>query len=378
MKKHIKKTRNKKKATEANLARLAGEEAGSVTIGIDIGDRFSEVCVLDRTGAVVERGRIRTEGLKLHEEFAGLKRQRVVMETGTHSPWMSRLLEACGHEVIVGNARKLRLIFENDQKSDEADAYQLAELGRTSVALLHPVRHRGAEAQADIAVVRAREALVETRTALINHVRGVVKSNGDRLPKCDSGAFSRMALEKVPAELRSGLSGVLGTLDAVEEEIFAYDRRLEHLAQTKYPETGLMQQVDGVGTLTALTYRLTIDDPHRFQDSRSVGAYLGLVSRRRQSGERDPQLGISKAGDEMLRKLLVNCAQYMLGPFGKDSALRRWGLKLIARGGRKARKRAATAVARKLAVLLHHLWVSGEVYEPLRGCTQPVAESLAA
>lgn len=172
--------------------------------------------------------------------------------------------------------------------------------------------------------------------------------------------------EEIPGELRGVLSGVLDCLDGMEEEIFSYERRLEHLAQTKYPEIALMRQVDGVGTLTALAFRLTIDDAGRFAKSRTVGAYFGLVRRRRQSGERDPELGITKAGDGLVRKLLVNCAHHILGPNGKDSDLRRWGLKLKAQGGRKATKRAATAVARKLAVLLHHLWVSGEVYEPLR------------
>jgi len=370
VKKHNKKTNTR----AANLARFKGEEVGRLVVGIDVGDRFSEICVLDQAGNVVERGRVRTEAHTLYEQFGELSRQRVVMETGTHSPWMSALLEGCGHEVIVANARKLRLIAENDNKSDAVDAFELADLGRTNVRLLHPIRHRSLGAQQDLAMVRGREALVETRTGLINHVRGVVKSHGGRVPKCYSSRFGVVAQESIPVPLRAGLSGVLEALDAIEEEIYRYDCELEQLAARKYPEVARLKQVNGVGTLTALTFRLTLDDADRFADSRTVGAYLGLVSRRRQSGERDPQLGISKAGDEMLRKLLVNCGHYIIGPFGNDSALRRWGLRLLARGGRKARKRAATAVARKLAVLLHHLWVSGEVYEPLRGCA---AESSA-
>jgi transposase len=367
MKKNIRKA---KKALDADLTALKEQVPGSVVIGMDTGDRHSELCVLDQTGLVLQRGRIRTEAPRIYEQFSVLAPQRVVMETGTHSPWLSALLSSCGHEVIVANARKLRLIVENDKKSDEVDAFELADLGRTNVRLLHPVKHRSIGAQQDLAMIRARESLVEVRTGLINHARGVVKSHGGRLPKCDSSRFAGQVGEQVPEGLRSALSGVMESLEGIEEEIFGYERRLEHLAQTKYPETALLKQVDGVGTLTALAFRLTIDDPKRFEESRTVGAYLGLVSRRRQSGERDPQLGISKAGDELLRKLLVNCAHYIIGPFGKDSTLRRWGLGLVARGGRKARKRAATAVARKLAVLLHRLWVSGEVYEPLRGCQE--------
>jgi transposase len=363
-----KNNRKAKKAEAADLTKLKELAAGSVVIGIDVGDRYSEICVLDQQGVVVQRGRIRTEGYAMHEQFAPLARQRVALETGTHSPWLYAVLTGCGHEVLVANARKVRLITESDKKSDELDAYQLADLARTNPRLLHPIRPRSLGAQQDLAMIRAREALVETRTGLINHVRGVVKSNGGRLVKCASRGFGARVSQQVPEGLRPSLAGVLDSLDAVDDEIEGYECRLEQMAEEKYPETGLLQQVDGVGTITALTFRLVLDDPYRFTDSRTVGAYVGLVTKRRQSGGRDPELGISKAGNELLRKLLVNCAHHILGPMGKDSRLRRWGLKLMARGGKKARKRAATAVARKLAVLLHHLWVSGEVYEPLRGC----------
>jgi len=273
----------------------------------------------------------------------------------------------------VANARKLRLITENNEKDDDVDAFLLADLGRTNVRLLNPIEHRGAEAQRDLAVIRAREELVGTRPGIINHVRGVIKSNGERLSKCDSGVFHERVSDEIPQALRNAMSGMLETVEEVNEQIHRYDCEVEQLVETKYPQAKLMTQISGVGPLTALTFLLTLDDPHRFEKSRSEGSYLGLTTRRRQSGERDPQLGITKAGNELLRKLLVNCAHHMLGRTGTDSALRRWGLKLEARGGKKAKKRAATAVARKLAVLMHHLWVTGEVYEPLRGCQQAPA-----
>ena len=371
------KKNSRKNHAAADLTVFREHATGTLVIGIDTGDRYCQICVMDQQGNVIQKGRLRTEGRVLNEQFSVLARQRVVFETGTHSPWMSRLLSACGHEVIVANARKVRLITENNQKSDEVDAFLLADLGRTNVKLLSPVEHRGQEAQQDLAIIRARETLVGMRTGAINHVRGVVKSNGARLPQCGSDVFTEKVAGGIPEALRRGLSGVLETIDELSDQINRHDSEVAHLIETKYPQAKLMMQINGVGALTALAFLLTLDDPHRFEHSRTVGAYLGLVTMRRQSGERDPQLGISKAGNELVRKLVVNCAHHILGHNGEDSALRRWGLRLLARGGKKARKRAATAVARKLAVLMHHLWVTAEVYEPLRGC-KPLEETSVA
>jgi transposase len=165
--------------------------------------------------------------------------------------------------------------------------------------------------------------------------------------------------------LRPALEPLLETIASMTERIREYDRELQTLASELYPETKLLQQVHGVGTLTALAFVLTLEDPSRFATSRVVGAYLGLVPGKDQSGERDPQKGISKRGNGLLRKLLVGSAHRILGPFGEDSDLRRHGLKIAERGGKNAKKRAVVAVARKLSVLLHRLWVGGEVYEPL-------------
>jgi len=163
--------------------------------------------------------------------------------------------------------------------------------------------------------------------------------------------------------------------DCIQE----YDKKIEKLAREKYGHTALLRQVKGVGPITALAYVLTLENPKRFVKSRDVGPYLGLVPRQEDSGESQPQLGISKAGDTMVRKLLVGSAQYILGPFGPDTDLRRYGVRLCERGGKNAKKRAAVAVARKLAVLLHCLWVSGEVYEPLRhGMAATTAPAAAA
>jgi transposase len=291
---------------------------------------------------------------------------RIAIEAGTHSPWVSRVLEECAHEVLVANSRKTRLIYSNKRKTDEVDAENLARLARVDPKLLYPLKHRNEDSQAHMALIRSREALVSCRTQLVNHVRGAVKSFGARLPKCPARSFHKKAPEHIPEALRPALGPILEQIGSLTESIRQYDRKVETACEELYPETELLRQVEGIGPLTALTFVLTLEDPYRFQKSRSVGAYLGLVPARDQSGDRDPQRRISKEGDELLRKLLVSCAHYILGPFGSDSDLRRHGQKIASRGAKNAKKRAVVAVARKLAVVLHSLWVSGEIYEPLR------------
>jgi transposase len=296
---------------------------------------------------------------------------RIAIEAGTHSPWASRVLEECGHEVLVANARKLRLIYANKRKTDEIDAENLARLARLDPKLLYPLKHRGEEGQAHMALIRSREALVSCRTQLVNHVRGAVKSFGGRLPKCLARSFYNKAPEHIPEALWPALGPILEQVASLTERIKDYDRKLQEICQEHYPQTELLRQVEGIGPLTALTFVLTVEDPYRFEKSRSVGAYLGLVPASDKSGDKDPQKRISKEGDEMLRRLLVGSAHYVLGPFGSDSDLRRHGEKIASRGGKNSKKRAVVAVARKLAVLLHSLWVSAEVYEPLRNARGP-------
>jgi transposase len=338
------------------------------TAGLDLGDRYSYLCLIDQhSGEVVEEGRLRTSPETFKRRFASERPpMRIAIEAGTHSPWASRILEECGHEVLVANSRKLRLIYANARKTDEVDAENLARLARLDPKLLYPLKHRGEESQAHMAIIRSREALVGSRTQLVNHVRGAVKSFGARLPKCPARSFHNKASEHIPEALLPALGPILETIGSLTRHIREYDRQLETISKETYPETELLRQVEGVGPLTALTFVLTVEDPHRFERSRSVGAYLGLVPASDRSGDRDPQKRISKEGDEMLRKLLVSGAHYILGPFGSDSDLRRHGEKIASRGGKNAKKRAVVAVARKLAVLLHSLWMSGEVYEPLR------------
>lgn len=348
---------------------IAAQRPEGTTVGLDVGDRYTHLCVLDAAGEIVEEGRLRTTPAAIRQRFTQAPRQRVVLETGTHSLWLSALLSECGHEVVVANARRLRLIAEHDRKRDRTDAEMLARLGRVDLTLLAPVQHRALATQADLAVVRARDAVVRVRTLLVNHVRGAVKAVGVRLPACSTPAFARRTRAAVPEELTPALGAVFGLLEDLNRVIATYDRAVAARCERTYPETARLIQVVGVGPLTALAYVLTLEDPARFAQSRTVGAYLGLCPKQASSGERTPQLRITKAGDGMLRRLLVGSAHYILGPFGPDCDLRRWGLRLAARGGKNAKKRAVVAVARKLAVLLHRLWTTGERYEALRRAT---------
>jgi transposase len=332
-------------------------------IGLDLGDEWSHYHVLKGGEEVGVKGRVKTRRAEVEQWGRQQEGSRVVMEAGTHSPWMSRLLEACGHEVVVANPRKVQLITKNMKKRDPVDARLLARLGRVDVELLSPVKHRSAEAQQDLAVLRARDMAVRVRSQLILHVRGAVKAVGGRVGSCTTGSFATRAAEQMPAELRPALLPLLEAVVALNQQIRHYDQTIEELGQQRYAVTQRLRTVPGVGPVTSLAFVLVVDDPRRFRSSRAVGSYVGLHAGSRQSGEQDPQLPITKQGDAFLRRLLVNSAQYVLGPFGPDSDLRQWGLRLAGRGGKNAKKRAVVAVARKLAVLLHHLWVSGEVYE---------------
>jgi transposase len=338
----------------------------SITIGMDLGDRTCRYCVLDGGGEIKEEGSVPTSKRGMMQTFGARRRCRIAMEVGGHSPWVSRLLTGLGHEVIVANARQVKLISNSSRKNDRLDARVLARLARMDPELLRPVRHRGEQAQTHLLEIRARAVLMETRTSLVNAARGLVKALGERLPKCDPDQLGVEHMKSLPAPLQEALRPLLEEVASVTEKIHTYNERIEQIARNEYPETELLKQIKGVGTLIALTYVLTVGDPARFASSRDLGCYVGLRPKQSDSGQSQPQLRITKEGDRYLRTMLVQGAHYILGARGPDTDLRRWGLKLAERGGKNAKKRAIVAVSRKLAVLLHHLWVTGEVYEPLR------------
>ena len=355
----------KKTARTKASQRKGASAAARETIGIDLGDKVSRYAILDAAGELVEEGSFRNEVSSMEKHFGGdTKPARIAMEVGTQSAWIERELKRMGHDVIVADARQLAWITSSDTKNDRSDAEKLARLARADLRLLKQVDHRTAEQQAELNVIRARDALVRVRTTLVNAARGLAKGfEGLRLPPAITSLFGMHALKLVPEILKPALSGLLAEIDALTARVKEYDRQIAVLAG-QHKEVVFIQSIPGVGALSALTFALTLGRAERFEHSRDVGAFFGMRPKQRQSGDCDPQLHISKAGDKYMRKLLVQCAHHILGRFGKDSALRQWGLKIAQRGGKNALKRAIVAVARKLAVLMHRLWRKAEVFQP--------------
>lgn len=334
----------------------------TMTVGLDLGDRYSRYCVLNEAGEVMEEGRMQSSEGAFRRHFEGEPRQRVALECGTHSPWVSRLLKTLGHQVIVANARKIPAITASQSKNDRNDAELLARFAAHDPRLLSPVQHRSLERQQDLNLIQARATLVRARTMIVNALRGLVKSSGGRLPVCSTASLPARVQASIPPPLKVVALPLLQQIALLNQQIGAMDQQIEVLAE-KYPEIRILRTAPGVGPVVAAAYVLTLDQAHAAAN-RSAGAFLGLRPAQSQSGASDPQRRISKAGDSYLRSLLVQSAQYVLGRFGPDSALRRWGLKLAQSGGKRGKKRAIVAVARKLAVLLHSMWRSGQSFQP--------------
>lgn len=365
-------------STVNQTGQKARQRTGPITIGLDLGDKSSRYRVLNEAGEVVLERSVGSSPKAMTQVFGAMPRCRIAMEVGTHSPWVSRLLQKLGHEVIVANARQVKLISQSSRKNDRLDAQMLARLARVDPQLLRPIRHRSERAQGHLTVVRVRAALVDARTGLVNAARGLAKAMGERLPKCDADQMGEERLQMLPEGLREALRPLLQEVESLTEKIKECDVKLEQIGRTEYPETCLLRQVSGVGTLIALTFVLTVEDKERFAKSRDVGCFLGLRPKQSDSGESQPQLRITKEGDLYLRKLLVQGAHCILSSRGPDTDLKRWGLRLSNRGGKNAKKRAIVAVARKLGILLHRLWVTGEVYEPLRNSQAAARQKTAA
>lgn len=349
-----------------------GMEKPEITIGLDLGDRFSHYCMLNSDGDVVESGRLQTTEQALRRHFEGEPAMRMALECGTHSPWISRLLEQLGHQVIVANTRKIRAITASESKNDRNDAEKLARFAWCDPRLLSPIRHRSPERQQDLNLLHARSTLVRARTMLVNALRGLTKSAGGRLPACTTQGFATRAEASIPPALAEAARPLLNQIAALNAGIREMDRGIEQWSH-RYAEIKLLRTVPGVGPLIAAAYVLTLDRPDAIQHSRQAGAFLGLRPRQRQSGDREPQHRISKTGNVYLRSLLVQAAHYVLGRFGPDSELRRWGLKLASSGGQRGKKRAIVAVARKLAVILHRMWQTGKSWQAFPQSAQKTA-----
>lgn len=337
-----------------------------ITIGIDLGDRRHAFCVLDDQGQITAEESLPNDRASLEQLSQRYPSAVIAMETGTHSPWISRLFESKGHTVYVANARKVRAISQSLTKTDEQDARMLARLCRADPSLLSPVKHRSEACQRDLVQLKAREALVRARVDLMNSTRFLLKSLGLPVPsQVKATAFTRKLRPLIDEASTALVEPLLQSIDALSARIKTLDETLEALASARYPDTQRLRQVPGVGPITALCYVLTLESPGRFAHNRDVGSYLGLVPRRDQSGGTDKALPITKAGNTHLRCLLVNCAHYILGPFGPPTALREAGLRIAAHGGRPAKKRAVIATARKLSVTLMALWKTHAEYHAL-------------
>ena len=294
----------------------------------------------------------------------------LAIETGTHCRWVCRIGLELGHEVLVGNARKLRVIWDSSRKNDWNDAEMLAKVARMDRTRFAPVRLRGDGDQGLMRLVKSRDLLVKSRTGIVNQIRGFCKSEGFRPPKCSAESFTRQEHEMPPA-VRAVVKPLFAVLKELGKKIALYDKMLADTVKKLHKQdAALLEPIAGVGPVTAAAFLAAVGDVATFGSARDAGPYFGLIPRQDQSGKTDKQLRISKEGNEVVRRLLVTAANYIMGPFGKDCDLRRHGMRIAERGGKNARKRAKVAVARKLAVLMLAILRTRSEYRPLAdaGC----------
>ena len=343
-------------------------ENKKVYVGFDVSEKTIEIFAV--CGTETSKGSCKIDNnhdaiKKFLSTFKDPSRVCVVMETGTHSLWMSELIKGLGFEVIVAHARDLALIYRSDRKNDQLDAEKLARLAQADRKLLHPVKHMTLERQTDLTVLKARDLVVRQRTQLINTIRGLLRAAGHKLIEEE---YSTRTIKKccsaLPEYMRPAIMPLLQQICYLDLAIKEYDRLVRKLCK-KYPATKILQQITGVGELTSLAFVLIVGDPHRFDNAARLCAYLGVVPKQDQSGDTDKQLGITKKGNKLGRKLLIQAAHYILGPFGPDSELRSYGFRIQARGGKIAKKKSYVAVARKLVTVMFALWKNPDIaYDP--------------
>ena len=370
-----KKTKQKSKGLPAKhwpmlVAKIQALPFSVGMIGIDIGDRTSELCVLSDTNVVLVRGAVPTDRATIRDMFQQLKPTTVVMETGTHSAWMDRDIRACGHRVLVASARRVAQVLKDKKKNDRRDAQQLALLAAFNEEFLGVVNHRSEQAQLSLGKLKVRDHLIRARTRACNTMRGLVKSHGYRLPKVEPQRMTALAAGALPAEIQELIEPLVKVVETLNGKIEEQDKELARLAQESYPQTKYVEQIHGVGLIVSLAFVLTIDEAERFERSRDVGNYLGLTPAQDQSGESNPELRITRDGDGLMRSLLVNAAQTVMRKNSPECDLKRHGEKLAGDGGKIARKKAVVAVARKLGVLMHKLLVSKAPYNPQHNLQQ--------
>lgn len=334
-------------------------ESKKIYVGFDVSEKTIETFAV--CGNESSKGSCKIENSKKSIEkfllmFKNPAQVCIVMETGTHSLWMSEFIGAHGFEVIVAHARDLALIYGSDKKNDSLDAEKLARLAQADRKLLHPIKHMTMERQIDLTIVKARDLVVRQRTQIINTIRGLLRSAGHKLIEVEySSETIKKCCNSLPEEMKPAIAPLLQQISYLDLAIKEYNLQLKKLCK-KYPATEIIQQIPGVGPVTAVAFVLIVGDPNRFENSARLCAYLGVVPKQDQSGDTDKQLGITKKGNKTMRRLLVQAAHYILGAFGKNCDLRAYGMRIQSRGGKAAKKKSYIAVARKLVTVMLALW----------------------
>jgi len=330
------------------------------TIGIDVGDRNSKICVMTKQPGgerqIIVETTCATTKAGFAEAFAKFERSwPVVFETGTHCRWMDKCFKALGFKTIVANPSLVPSITKSNKKNDRNDARELARLAIADPAMLHPVFLRDEIYQQMLRYHAARNMLISQRTQTINQIRGFAKSLGFRIECSSTAMFHAVNRVDWPKELEQAVWPIMGTLKAINLKIKAYDRLIEQLAEK--PEFKWMVErarvIYGIGIIGSTVLVAAIGGrPDRFEHARDVGAYLGMTPKQDQSGDTDKQLHITHAGSSIVCTTLVECAGVALMANAKETDLKLKGLRIAMRGGKIAKKKARIAVARSMAVTI--------------------------
>jgi transposase len=327
-------------------------------VGLDVSLKLTAICIVDRTGRIVREGVVSSDPEAIADFVASHAPHvaRVGLETGATATWLWSELRKLGLPVICIDARHAKAALKMQiNKSDRNDAAGIARIMQCGWYKEVHVKDLGSHAIKALLVSRA--LLVKLKRDLENQIRGLLKNLGLVIGRAKMNVFFVRAVELIEdrPELAIAVVPLLRAREAVEQQIADLDRKVLRLAR-KSAQVRRLMTAPGVGAITALCFLATIDDPTRFKRSRSVGAYAGLTTRRYASGETDWTGRISKCGDRMLRSYLYEAANVLLTRVAKWSALKAWGLRLAKRSGLR---KAKVAVARKLAVILHRMWIDG-------------------
>ena len=321
-------------------------------VAIDLHDEYSQICVMNQAREILAEAKVPTTRAALVDFFKQRQRCRVIYEAGPHALWVSELLRELGHEPLACHPRRLRLIAESRNKNDRVDAELLARLSLSDLELIKPIQQRSRATLEQRSVVRARAALVATQTQLRTMLRGLVKPFGVRIAGGKKRGVAELAKAELPWLARESVDAILQTLDTIATNISVLTERVEQLS-TSHPAAARMQTIPGVGPLVALAYIQTLEDPARFA-SADVGPYLGLSpSNRSSAGKKLAPKERGRPGDPYLRSLLLQ-ASWTLINSRSQSDLAKWGRALVERVGAQ---KGAFGLARKLATLMHHLWL---------------------